>query len=51
MLKFLHLLVSAMVITVPAAGLSSKAGHAPPVQSRARVSGAPTLKSIKGRFR
>ena len=29
----------------------NRTGHAPPVQSRARVPGAPTVKSTKGRSR
>ena len=29
----------------------NRTGHAPPVQSRARVPGAPTAKSLKGRLR
>ncbi len=29
----------------------NRTGHAPPVQSRARVPGAPTAKFTKGRFR
>lgn len=29
----------------------NRTGHAPPVQSRARVPGTPTVKSAKGRLR